>query len=96
MPHDFSETTDIHSRFSFEPEFESQFESRPKGELLQKLGHQLLQMGVHELTREYFKMAQQVHPNLGKNLLEEALQLNLAFLDEPRPGAQHRKRQQYP
>lgn len=69
---------DIHPRFSFEPEFESW----PKAELLQKLGHQLLEMGVQDLAREYFKMAKQVYPPLAQNLLIEAKQLNLAFLDD--------------
>lgn len=65
---------DIQARFSFEPD--------PKGELLHKLGHQLLEMGIHDLAREYFKMAQQVSPNLGQNLLQEVQQLNLTFLDD--------------
>lgn len=65
---------DIQARFSFEPD--------PKGELLHKLGHQLLEMGVHDLAREYFQMAKQVSPELGQNLLQEAQQLNLTFLDE--------------
>lgn len=79
----------MHSRFSFEPE--------PKGELLQKLGHQLLEMGIHDLAREYFQMAKQIYPRLGQNLLEEAQQLNLAFLDEAPLNTQTRKqRKQIP
>jgi hypothetical protein len=64
---------------SFEPEFESW----PRSESLQKLGHQLLEMGVHDLAREYFQMAKQTHPVLGYLLLEKAAtQLHLDFLNE--------------
>lgn len=65
--------SDSHSPFSVEPESES----------LHKLGHQLLEMGVHDLAREYFQMAKQVNPVLGHLLLEKAVtQLHLDFLNE--------------
>lgn len=68
-----------HSPFSVEPESESW----PPSESLHKLGHQLLEMGVQDLAREYFQMAKQAHPLLGCRLLEKAaMQLNLDFLNE--------------
>jgi len=69
---------DIHPRFSFEPECESW----PQSELLQKLGHQLLEMGVHDLAREYLKMAKQVCPTLSPGLLSKSGQINLDFLND--------------
>ncbi|MGE3725691.1 MAG: hypothetical protein AB7I41_09080 [Candidatus Sericytochromatia bacterium] len=69
---------DIHPRFSFEPEYKS----RPQSELLHKLGHQLLEMGVLDLAREYLKMAKQVCPPLSPGLHSKAEQIDLDFLND--------------